>query len=215
MNLSPETPKDDIGLCDVEENMQEQVNDSQEILHAVPSPLVDLVQVSSEEFGNHFVEREVDKLGDKTDLHENVFGTGIGGSEAVKQDDTNSPQGSNINDVNPVHVSPEEFGYPLVEGEVQESDVTNCVHETVYNSGNIGSEVDTMYLLDTSIENNDTDKKTNVTMENFPDEVNSCSFIYSGGTPDRVLTTYPLSEMKSSDLNIHQMVGSGIVKFWF
>ncbi|MCH97867.1 hypothetical protein A2U01_0018864, partial [Trifolium medium] len=49
----------------------------------------------------------------------------------------------------------------------------------------------------------DSNEKTNV------DEVHSSGLRYLFGAPDQSLTTSPLSEVKSSDLNIHHMVDSG------
>ena len=187
---------------------KEQVDDIQEALLAAPSAVVinnaDCVQVASEEFGNYLVEEEVEKLGDKTDAQEDICGTGKGGAEAEKQDDTSSPQRPDINEVNVLHVSPEESGYPLVvEGEVH--------HGGVYSFQNSGSEVDTMCFVDTSIAVKEDDRKTNVPMEHFPDEVHSSNFKHSDIVPDQFLTTNPQTEAKSSDLNIHQLVVSGTV----
>ncbi|TKY46039.1 nestin isoform X2 [Spatholobus suberectus] len=118
-NFSPETLKFDIEICDVKENIQidvnkEQVGDSQEVVHAAPNVTAisdeDLEQVPSEEFGDHPMEGEVEKLGDKNNL-EDVCANGKGRDEAVERGDHNSPQGSNMKDVNVIHVSQEEFGY--------------------------------------------------------------------------------------------------------
>ena len=215
-NLPPATATDDIEICDVEENKQGGVNkdhihDSQEVLHAAPSAVVmndvDLVKVASNEFDNHLVEREFEKLVDKTDLDEDVCGTGKGGAEDEKQDDTNSPQGSNMNDVNQ-----EASGYPLLEGELQTSADTICAHDSVYNFKNCETEFDLMCLLGTSITAKDSDGKNNVTAEHFPDQVHSSNLEYSNSVPDQFLATYPPAEVKPSDFNIHEMVYSGIFK---
>lgn len=183
LNLSPEKTRDDIGIC--------------EGLHSAPDMVVmkdvDLVQVASEDFGDHLVEAEVDKLGDNTDVHDDAIacGTGKSGAETEKQDDNNSPQGSNVNDLNILQVSPEESGYTLVE-EVHNSDDNVSVHGGIYNARNDGSEVDKI-CLDTSIGAKDTDGKANVTDEHLLDEVHSSN------------------DVKSSDPDIPQMVISGIV----
>lgn len=191
-----ETPRDDIGLCDVGEEDKEQV---------------DLVQVALEEFGNNLMEGEVEKLDDKIDLLEDVCAF-------VKQGDNgiNSPQGSNINEVGLSQVSPGESScLPLV-GEVEESN--NIMHDGVYNLARSGSGgVDhALCFFDTSIASKDsTDGNTNVTKEHFPYDVHSSSVEYSDGALEQFLTTRQLSEVISSDLNIHQIVALGIIQFCF
>nr|KYP45968.1 hypothetical protein KK1_032465 [Cajanus cajan] len=188
-NYSPETLKVDIEICDTKENIQidvnkEQVGDNPEDVYEAPYVMKmndeDLVQAPSEEFGNHLLEGEVEKLGEKNNI-EDVCENGKGRDDAVERGDHNSPQGSNIKDVNVLHVSQQEFGYPLVE-EIQKSD------------GNIYNDT------------TGTDEKTNLTSEHFADVVPNfpSSFKYSDGTPDQFLRTYPENEIKFIDLNIHQ-----------
>ncbi|KAK7315273.1 hypothetical protein VNO77_33811 [Canavalia gladiata] len=214
-SFSPETARIDIAICDVEESLQIGVNkeklyDNQEVMHATPSVMVmkvkDLVHIASEEFGNHLVEREVEKLGDKNNLVEDVCESRKGRDESVKQGDLNSAQRSNVS---LLHVSLEKSGYHLVK-EVQKSNY-NIFHGGVYNDINSGSEVDALCLLDTSIAAKDTNGKANVTIEQFPVDVPSSSFKYSDGTPDKFLTTDLPIEVNSSDLNTHEMVASGLI----
>ncbi|KAL2334935.1 hypothetical protein Fmac_016148 [Flemingia macrophylla] len=171
--------KPDIDICDVKENIQIDI-DNQEVVHAAPYIMEmndeDLVQVPSEEFGNHLLEGEVEKLSDKNNLLEDVCENGKGRDESVERGDHNSPQGSNIKDENVLHVSQEELGYPLVE-EIQKSN-----------------------------DNNDTtaaDKKTNLASGHFADNVPNVpsSFEYSNSTPDQFLRSYSENEAKSIDLN--------------
>ncbi|KHN41287.1 hypothetical protein glysoja_030125, partial [Glycine soja] len=114
MNSSPEITRGDSGICGVEEDMksglnEEQVVNSQGNLHS--EPLV----VALEELNSPLVEEEVEKLGDKNNLLEGVCENGKGRDEAVEQGDHNSPQGSNMKDVNVLHVSQAESLYPMVE----------------------------------------------------------------------------------------------------
>ncbi|RDX88453.1 hypothetical protein CR513_29954, partial [Mucuna pruriens] len=189
-NLSPEITREEFEVCGVEEDMEsglnkEQVGNSQGGLHSAADV------VALEEFGSHLVEEEVEKLGDQTNLLEDVCGIVKAGAETEKQEDNaNNPEGSNRNDLSLLLVSPEEFGYPLVEGEIHKTDDCVCVHDAVHNVGDRRFEDDTM-CLNTSTGAMDIDEKTNVTVEHFIDEVH--------------LT----SEVNSSDLNIHEMVVSG------
>ncbi|CAJ1953156.1 unnamed protein product [Sphenostylis stenocarpa] len=71
------------------------------------------------------------------------------------------------------------------------------------------SEIDTR-CLDMSIRAINKDGKTNLTVEQFTDELQSSTFEDSDGTPVQFLSNDALSEVKS-DFNIHELVVSGIV----
>lgn len=214
MNLPPEGRDDnDIGFFHVEENLQKGVNkkqddDNQELNPVAPS---EDVHVDSELiFGNYLVEGEVEELCDKTNVHiEDTCGTRkVIGADAEKQVHTNSPQlGSNMNHVNFLHVSPKESGGGLVEGEVQRLDDNVCVHGDVCNDRNTYVSEAASMCLDASI---GAKGKTNITVED------SSSFEDSDETPVQFLPTYPLTEVKTSDLDVHKMVVPGkLIDFLF
>ncbi|KAG4401862.1 hypothetical protein GLYMA_02G080700v4 [Glycine max] len=113
-NSSREITRGDFGICGVEEDMksglnEEQVVNSQGGLHSAP------VIVAVEEFNKPLVEGEGEHLGGENNLLEDLCENGKERDEAVEQSNHNSPQGSNMKDVNVLHVSQEESGYPMVE----------------------------------------------------------------------------------------------------
>ncbi|TKY46040.1 hypothetical protein E2542_SST28073 [Spatholobus suberectus] len=172
----------------MQSDKEEKVEYSQEALHTAAN--VNLL---------HLEQGEVTWLFDNSDVLDDAGGYG-------GKDDTSSPQDSNRIDLNLLQVSHEEFGNPLVE-EVHKLDDYVCVCEAaVYNDRNGRTEVNTR-CLDNSIGAINNDGKTNVTVEQFIDEVHSSTFEDSDGTPVQFLPNDALSEVKN-DINIHEMVFS-------
>ncbi|ESW23987.1 hypothetical protein PHAVU_004G092800 [Phaseolus vulgaris] len=110
--------------------------------------------------------------------------------------------------VNLLHRSMEEGNMHIEQGEVIGLFDNSDVHDDTGVNGR--SEVDTR-CLDISIRtiNND-DGKTNVTIEQFTNELQSSTFEDSDGTPVQFLSNDALSEVKT-DFNSHEIVVSGIV----
>ena len=162
---------------------------------------------ANDEVGKGLVEREIIKLVNKTNSNEAVCGIKNGGAEVETQDDTSSLQRSNIN-----YVNQEDFGCPLVEGEVQKFDDTICPHGIIYNLKNCETEIDLRCLHDAYITTKDSDRKTNVNAAHFLDQVPSLNFKYLNGIPNQFLATYPTFQVKSSDFNIHEMVASDTIE---
>lgn len=102
----------------------------------------------------------------------------------------------------------EEGNMHITEGKVIGLFYNSDVHDDAILNGR--SEVDTR-CLDISIRTitND-DGKTNVTIEQFTDELQSSTFEDSDGTPVQFLPNDALSEVKT-DFNVHEMVVSGTV----
>lgn len=181
-NLSPEN-RNELGLFHVEEHMQTNVNkeqggDIKEFHPAAPS-------VTSEEFGDCLAEEKVEKLDNKTHVHGDVCGTGMGAAEAEKQDLAYIPQGSNLNHGNLLHFTPEKSSGSLVEEELHKLDDNICVHVAVSNDKNNISEAVTM-CLDAFI-----GAKDNVSVEQILEEAHSSSLQDSEGTPVQFPPTYP------------------------
>jgi len=115
------------------------------------------------------MEEEVADMDDKFDLVEDVSETGNGSNEAINQGSIDSPHGSNVNNADLLHVSPVESSSPLVGGQIQKSD-DDVMHSGDYDLRNCGFGIDILYSHDKSIAAEDTDAKTNVSMENIPYE---------------------------------------------
>jgi len=98
-----------------------------------------------------------------------------------------------------MHVSKEEFGYPIVE-EVQKYDDNIC-NGSANDLTEVASEIDAK----------NTDGKTNLVAEHSVDDVSSSLSKPSVGTQDQFHRSCPENEVKSSGLNIHQ----GRVQFSF
>ena len=102
----------------------------------------------------------------------------------------------------------EECNMRIEEGEVIGLFDNSDVHDDAGVNGR--SEVDTRCLdISLSTINND-DEKTNVTIEQFTNELQSSTFEDSDGTPIHFLSNDALSEVKT-DFNIHEIVVSGKV----
>lgn len=108
--------------------------------------------------------KEVEDVDDKFDLLEDVSETSNGSNEARKQGSIYTPLGSNIKDVDLLHVSPVESSSPFHKAD------DNVMHGGDYDLGNCGFGIDILYSHEKSIAAEDTDAKTNVSMENLPYE---------------------------------------------
>jgi hypothetical protein len=99
-----------------------------------------------------------------------------------------------MENVNSLNVSPKESNGRSIE-QVQNLDDNNCVMDE-----------SAAICLDasTGVEN------TDVAVQDTLDEVHSSSFEDSDGTPVQVLPTDPSNEVETSDLDVHELVTTGI-----
>jgi len=75
----------------------------------------------------------------------------------------------------------------------------------------LGTATTNAMCLDASTGEKITDENSNATVEDILDKVHSSSFEDSNGTPVQVLPTDPSNEVETSELDVHEMVVTGIL----
>lgn len=147
----------------------------------------------------NMVEGEVEVMSRKTEVHEDSSGTKKVEDDAEKIDQNSIHQGSVMENVNSLNVSPKESSDRSVK-QVQNIDDNNCVMDE-----------SAAMCLDASPCVENTDENTDVAVVDTLDEVHSSNFEDSDGKPVQVRSTDPSNEVETSDLDVHEFVVIGIL----
>ncbi|CAK8532809.1 unnamed protein product [Lathyrus sativus] len=214
----------DIGFCGLEENLEigvnkENIDANEDAMHAEPSAMVlsdneNLIQAVSEEPGNNLMEDEVANVDNKFDIVEDVPGSVNPGSKKNADLNTYVSGGDILDEVHSSSfedsdVTPVQFltTDPLKEAETSDLDVpgNNLMEDEV---ANVDNKFDIVEDVPGSVNpgsKKNADLNTYVSGGDILDEVHSSSFEDSDVTPVQFLTTDPLKEAETSDLDVHTM----------